>query len=136
MIKLIRIISTNWVNLLLALLGIYISSVFEEFSYSTSLDRVLFNALGVFVYGILLWIGLIVALLLLDSFLFSMSKKIKHIQVLLIIEWVVLSLPLAYIATTTSYWRLSFLAFSLALLVGQLIRRRMILKILESEEHY
>jgi len=131
--RLIKIISTNWIHLL----GFYITSyLYVVFAKLIGLDSayddwsttIFYNLLGVLIllltYGLVIIIAFYFIILLLDSLLFQF-KGLRLIHIILI-EWVIIIPPFIYWAFKEEYWL--WLALVASLLGTQLIRRRKLLK--------
>lgn len=131
--RLIKIISTNWIHLLGFYVTSYLYVVFAKLigfdsAYDDWSTTIFYNLLGVlillFTYGLVIIIGFYVILLLLDLLLFQF-KGLRLIQIVLI-EWIIIIPPFIYWAFKEDYWL--WLALVGSLLGTQLIRRRKLMK--------
>lgn len=131
--RLIKIISTNWIHLL----GFYITCYFYGLLakliglgdvYDDWSTTIFFNLIGIllllFTYGLVIILGFYIIILLLDLLLFQF-KGLQLIQIVLI-EWVIIIPPFIYWAFKEDYWL--WLALVASLLGTQLIRRRKLMK--------
>lgn len=114
---------TNWVNLL----GIFIAVIFYAVirAYST-MSFSLFQALTsgvilVVLYGIIFWTGFIAALLITD---FILLKDKSNLKVMLLIEWLIISIPFIYWSIKYRQW--IFLVAVIAFFFMQLLRNKIL----------
>ena len=125
-----KVALTNRVNLLSIFVLTYVVSVISgvvnnNLSIGQSLFGSLYSVLG---YGMMFWIGFILLITVLDVLLFGFVQRTEYVNAKLIFEWVVISSPFVYWLIKYNQW--VFLAAIVAFLIGQLIRKPMILKIL------
>ena len=131
--RLIKIISTNWIHLL----GYYITCYFYgvlakligfDVDYDDWSTTIFFNLIGIllllFTYGLVIILGFYIIILILDLLLFQF-KGLRLIQIVLI-EWCIIIPPFIYWAFKEDYWL--WLALVASLLGTQLIRRRKLMK--------
>jgi hypothetical protein len=131
-----RILSTNWIHLL----GFYVTThltvvLFQitKSAYATDdgwIEMLSLSFLSVplvfFTYGLVFLIGFYGVILVLDSIGFSLDKlKIRQV---LILEWVIISLPFIIWAFEYEYWL--WISLSISFLITQLIREKRIKRIL------
>jgi hypothetical protein len=127
--RLIKIISSNWIHLL----GFYITCYFYgvlakliglDDTFEDWSTTIFFNLIGIFLllftYGLVIILGFYITILLLDLLLFQF-KGLQLIQIVLI-EWVIIVPIFIYWAFKEDYWL--WLALVASLLGTQLIRRR------------
>ncbi len=126
--KLARIILTNWINLCLILSAVYLYSFITAYSDKTfSFNDSVFSATYlIFYYGILLWSGFILSILVLDIVFFSFYKKNKFINYKLFFEWAIISLPFFY--WLIIYNEYIFLIAIISFSIGQYFRKLYIQK--------
>jgi len=125
-----KIVLTNRINLLTIFTITYFVTVVsgivnDNLSVGQSLFGSLYSVLG---YGIMFWIGFILLITILDVLLFGFDKRVEYVNVKLLLEWVIISSPFVYWLVKYNQW--VFLAAIIAFLIGQLIRKPMILKTL------
>ena len=125
--KTIKILATNWINLL----GIFAITFFSVFinSYLTSPASFTQAFYGTCIlicyYGIIFWIGFAILLIIFDLiFIIPFKSKIKR---MLLLEWLIISLPFIY--WTIKYKQWVFLVAIITFFITQMIRERQILKI-------
>lgn len=131
--KIIKLMSTNWIHLL----GFYVSSYFYViFSKLIGIEQpfdnwstaIFYNLLGtlflLFTYGLVIVIGFYLLILFLDLLLFQF-KRLRLIEIVLI-EWILIIPPFIYWAFKEEYWL--WLVLVASLLTTQLIRRRQLMK--------
>lgn len=126
----LKIVLTSRINLLIIFIITYIVTVIsgvvnDDLSLGQSLFGSLYSVLG---YGIMLWIGFILSITILDILLFGLDKRVEYTNTKLLLEWAIISAPLVYWIIKYNQWVL--LAAIIAFLVGQMIRKSMVLKIL------
>lgn len=130
--EVIKIVLTNWVNVVAILISVYIYAFILAYSDKTfNFKQSIFSAnYLVFLYGILLWIGFFILIVLLDILLFGFNKQPQYTNYKLAAEWILISSPFIYWLVKYNQW--IFLVAVLAFLVGQFLRKAYIFKILES----
>jgi len=130
--KVIRIILSNWINLLTIFIVVYVvgflsAIINDKFTFSEALFGTTYSVVG---YGLLFWIGFIICILVLDIVLFSIDKKPQNTTIKLFIEWLIISAPFIYWLIKYGEW--IFIVAILAFLLGQYLRRPYIFRILAS----
>lgn len=125
-----KIVLTNRINLLTIFFITYVVTVIsgmisDNLSFGQSLFGSLYSVLG---YGIMLWIGFVLSIMVLDILLFGLDKRVEYVNGKLLLEWAIISSPLVYWLIKYNQW--VFLAAIIAFLIGQMIRKPIILKIL------
>lgn len=128
--KIFQIIFTNWVNLVVILLITFAFSVINSiinanFTFGEAIFGSIYLVAG---YGIMFWIGFITLIGALDMTLFSITKQIQYIKHILVIEWLLISLPFFYWLVKYSEW--IFLVAIIAFSIGQFLRQKYITKVL------
>ena len=120
-----KILTTNWLNIIGIFLFTYIYSLVKDYCLGTySLFQAAISALILIcLYGIVFWTGFIVCILTVDV-IFINDKNIK---LKLIIEWFIISCPFFYWAL--KYNEIIFLVAILAFLITQMLREKLIRKI-------
>ena len=125
-----KVISTNWINLLGVFSVTYMSIVVwalidTDLSYNIfqALLAGLFSVLG---YGMMLWGLFIILLSVLDLILIVPNKG--NLRVKLLIEWLIISSP--FIFWTIKYHEWIFLVAIVTFLATQLVREKHIMKVI------
>lgn len=128
--KLVKIILTNWINLCFILSAVYLYSFVIAYSDKTfNFNDSIFSATYlIFYYGILLWAGFMLCILILDTVLFGFYKKSEIIEYKLFFEWIVISLPFIY--WLVLYNEYIFLVAIISFSIGQYFRKLYIQKYL------
>jgi divalent metal cation (Fe/Co/Zn/Cd) transporter len=119
----LKIIISNWINLVAVFIAVFLFSSIRnvattDFTFGQALLAALFL---VSLYGIIFWIGFLIALILLDLLLLA-STKPERVRTMLLIEWLLLSAPFVYWTVKYSQW--IFIAGIVGFGVSQLIRLR------------
>lgn len=127
---LLKIVLSNWINLLGVFLATEIYTIISAL-FDTNLSYNIFQAtiaslFTVIGYGMIFWGIFIIALIVLDLFLIVPTKS--NLKIKLIIEWGIISSPFIY--WTIKYTEWVFIVAVLAFLLAQYLRRQYILKIL------
>lgn len=120
---------TNWLNILGVFLVIYLYAFLSSYiGTSFSLFQAFVSALIlVCLYGIVFWIGFIIAISVLDVLI--INRNLTNLKVKLIIEWLVISSPFIYWIIKYHEW--IFLSGVIAFLITQMLRHRLILKVVQ-----
>ena len=124
----LQIYRTNWITILGIFIAVYIASItISVLNNQLGIGEAIFGSLfGLLTYGMIFWIGFLIALLVLDILLIG-STDIK-LDIKLILEWAILSTPFIY--WFVSYTEEVFLVAVIAFLITQFIRRNKITEIL------
>ncbi|MBT2622615.1 hypothetical protein [Chryseobacterium sp. ISL-6] len=126
-----KILNTNWINIL----GVFISVLFYSIIYNLTVEddvttnffQSIFAAiLLVLSYGLMFWIGSILALIVLDLILIIPNQS--NLKLKLLIEWIVISAPFVYWATIYEEQRVLYIIAIITFLITQLVRERLITK--------
>jgi hypothetical protein len=130
--EIIKIVLTNWTNLVVMYIGMFVTLFICELSPGiATLKEAFYNTFGsLIVYYIFFWIGFFILIVFLDVWLFGFNKQPQYTNYKLAVEWILISLPLIYWVIKYNEW--IFLVAILAFLVGQLLRKPHIFKILQS----
>lgn len=141
--KITKIVLTNWINFASVFITVYVIvcmgivieesySIKQTGSWMSAFLLVLFlAAYGVLGYGMIFWIGFFIAITSLDILFFSFNKQFKYTNYKLATEWILISSPfIIYWVIRDGSWIL--LVAVLAFLVGQILRKPRISKILQS----
>ncbi len=124
----LKIVLTNWVNIigvsLISYLSVFILG-FKEIGFPFILISAL---ISIFLYGMIFWVGFIITIFILDFILFSRSTKFIYEK--LFAEWLIISSPFVY--WIFKYEQFFFIVLIIALGITQYIRKNKILKILEN----
>lgn len=124
-----RIILTNWVNILGVFLTVFCFTLFENMldeSLSYNLLPSAFSALIlVCLYGMMFWAYFLLSLIILDLLLIA---KRKNLITMLLVEWLIIAAPFTYGILIYKQW--IFLVAIIAFLITQLMRKRLIVKII------
>jgi hypothetical protein len=131
--KILRTIMTNWIHLvgfyLMTYLTIVVGSIFDP---TEGWDPIILTgfvaALLLFVvYGYVIVGWFYLAIILLDVACLIWTTKWR--KEILILEWIIISIPFVYWAFEYEYWL--WITLSVSLLTTQMIRLRMIKKVVE-----
>ena len=133
-----KLLLTNWVNVVAISAAIYLSLILSELirsdgEFMNSLAIGLFGSLfAIFGYGFIFWVGFLIAMCVLDLILIVLPQgqsRVPNLNVVLIIEWILISIPLVVLAITYGTW--PFIVGSMALLGSQLLwRKRRIMELI------
>src|SRR6185437_15514123 len=96
--EVIKIILSNWINLLTIFIVVYIAGFFsaiihDKFAFNEALFGTTYSIVG---YGMIFWIGFIICILILDIILFGFNRKRQNATSKLFIEWLIISSPFMY----------------------------------------
>lgn len=129
--EVLKIVLTNWVNILTVYICLFVSLFVSELIPGiATLKDALYNTFGsLIVYYLSFWLGFSMLIALLDVLFFSFDKQAQYTNYKLIFEWLLISLPFVYWLIKYNQW--IFLVAILAFLLGQYLRRPCILKILQ-----
>ncbi|WP_415325318.1 hypothetical protein [Chryseobacterium sp. MMS23-Vi53] len=128
--KVLKIVLTNWVNILTVYIFMFVWLIISELipGYVT-LKEALYNTFGsLIVYYLPFWLGFSMLIALLDFLFFSFDKNSQYTNYKLIFEWLLISLPFIYLLIEYNQW--IFLVAIFAFSIGQYLRRPYIFKIL------
>lgn len=126
-----KILLTNKINLI----GIFIALLLYSIVYNSLIDdgvtRNLFQAIiaafiFVCLYGIVFWIGFLVAILILDLILIVPNHK--KLKLKLFVEWVIISVPIIYFSLIYERQRVIFVIAVIVFFITQLLREKLIQK--------
>lgn len=128
--EVLKIVLTNWVNILTVYICLFVSLFVSELIPGiATIKDALYNTFGsLIVYYLSFWLGFSMLIALLDVLFFSFDKQAQYTNYKLIIEWLLISLPFVYWLIKYNQW--IFLVTILAFLLGQYLRRPYIFKIL------
>ena len=126
----IKILKTNWINIL----GVFTVLFLYTTVYGlidSNISRNIFQAIiasliGICLYGIMFWMGFILALIILDLILIVPNQDKLTLKLLL--EWIIISAPFIYWAITYERQRNIFIVAIIAFLITQLLRKQLITK--------
>lgn len=130
-----KVFITNWVNVAGIFIAVWVFGIISELTKAgneigNALRIGIFGGLmGIVLYGAIFWIGLLVALLILDFLFFDKPMDRKAVRVRLLIEWAIISAPFIY--WFLKYSTYAFLVSVLAFFVTQLIRERKLVRLLQ-----
>ena len=127
--EVIKIILSNWINLLTIFVVVYIVGVIsaiieDKFTFGEALFGTIYS---IILYGLMFWIGFIACILILDIILFSFNRNSKYTAAKLLAEWTIIIAPFIYWVVRYGEW--IFLVGILAFLLGQYLRKPLILRI-------
>ncbi|MDI9312803.1 MAG: hypothetical protein QM535_21515 [Limnohabitans sp.] len=122
--EVIKIVLTNWINVVSIFIAIYVAGfisaiIKDKFTFSEALFGTTYSVVG---YGSVFWIGFFVVIALLDVLLFSFNREPRYTNYKLALEWIIISSPFVYWLIKYNQW--IFLVAILAFLIGQYLRRR------------
>ena len=114
----LKILSSNWINILLIIASVYVYAFIiaysdKAFTFSESIFSATYLT---FLYGLMFWVGFIVCILILDIILFSFSRSPKYTAAKLLAEWIIIIVPFVYWMIKYNEW--IFLVGILAFLLG------------------
>lgn len=128
MIKLLKVLKTNWIHLLGFYVSTYCSSIIfhlmglERYRGYSLTPTLLTSLVSIpflfFTYGLLFILTFYIAILLLDSIAFHFTNF--KVITIMVIEWIVIIPPFVYWAFKEEYWL--WLVLITSLLFTQLIR--------------
>jgi len=123
-----KILKTNWINIVGVLGSVFLYSVISNFTDSNTSQNIfqaIFSGLILILfYGVTFWVLFIVSLIIFDL-LFIVTNQ-SNLNIKLLLEWLLLSTPFIYWAIKYSEW--IFLVAIISFLFTQLYRRKMIEK--------
>lgn len=130
--EVIKIILTNWINVVVIFIAVYFASfisaiVNDKFKFNEALFGTTYAVVG---FGMIFWIGFFILITLLDVLLFVFNQQPQYTNYKLVAEWILISSPFIYWLIKYGQW--IFLVAILAFAVGQLLRKPHIFKILQS----
>lgn len=134
--RILRTITTNWIHVVGFYLMTYLSIVIGSFFDPTEdwepiILTGFFAALLLFVvYGYIILGWFYLAIVLLDVAFFTCTSKWR--KEILMVEWVIISMPFVYWAFEYEYWL--WITLSASLVATQMIRLGMIRKVEASAE--
>ncbi|PLK44198.1 hypothetical protein [Emticicia sp. TH156] len=128
-----KIILTNWINIVGVFVAVFLYSVIYGLTNDDGVSRnflqaILASIILIALYGIILWIGFIVALVALDFLLIVFNEK--HLKLKLVAEWFIISSPFIYCAIIYEQQRWIYLVAVAAFLISQLLRQKLIIKVI------
>ena len=123
----INILKTNWVCLSVTLVAVYLYSIIHAYETGifTFYQAILSASILVCLYGIVFWVGLIVALIILDVVIVRTAKG--QLAGRLLLEWLIICIPAAF--WLIRYEHAIFGVGIVALLFAQFLKWRMIKKL-------
>lgn len=129
-----RIILTNWISVVGILIAVYLSGIISELIIADKNGDIsnslwvgfIGGIIGLVLYGAVFFIGFMICMSILDLLL--IGKTGKHLRAKLLIEWILISTPFMYWIFKYSEW--VFLIAIIAFFVTQVIRERLVLKII------
>jgi|SRR5688500_4868544 len=134
--RILRTITTNWIHVVGFYLMTYLTIVLGSFFDPTEgwepiILTGFFAALLLFVvYGYVILGLFYLAIVLLDVAFFTCTNKWR--KEILIIEWIIISIPFVHWAFEYEYWL--WITLSASLMATQMIRLRMIRKVEDSTQ--
>jgi hypothetical protein len=131
--RLLKIISTNWIHLVGFYITTYLSLILFKLigletsdSWESLLLTSIFSILLLFIiYGPMIIGGFYSAIFIMDIVAFSWTNNWR--REILIIEWIIISIPFIYWAFENEYWL--WITLSVSLLTTQMVRLRRIKEI-------
>jgi len=130
----IKIVLSNWINILIVLLAVFIYAVIANYSYNnytnyTILQAMLAAAIVVVLYGMLPWLLFVLLLVVCDILLI---RKYNISIIMFLLEWCIVSLPFIY--WTIKYQEWIFIVGVAGFLISQMLRYRK-LKVKLNDKH-
>lgn len=127
-----KILLTNRINLIGVFIAVLLCGIVHNCLIDDQVSRNLFQAIIaafilVCLYGIIFWIGFLLAILILDLILIVPDQK--KLKLKLFAEWVIISTPIVYFSLIYERQRLMFLIAIIVFFITQLLRERLIKKI-------
>ena len=118
-----KVIKTNWINIVGVFLITFIYVAISASLHSATFVQAIFGAiLSVGLYGMMFWAFFIAALIILDLLLIVKNKN--NLTTKLLIEWLIISSPFIYWVVKYKEW--IFLIAVIAFLIAQLLREKLI----------
>ncbi|AZB32157.1 hypothetical protein [Chryseobacterium balustinum] len=126
-----KILKTNWINILGVFICVLLYSIIYNFFIDDSITRTFLQSIfgAVFfllLYGVLFWIGFILALIIFDLIIIIPNQS--NLKLKLLLEWAIICLPFIYWAIIYERQRNIFIVAVVAFLITQLLRERLINK--------
>jgi len=123
----IRILMTNWINLLGIFITVFLFSFFKTYSLGTFdlFQALLSTLILICLYGIVFWVAFIIIISILDSLL--KIKSLNNLRNKLVLEWFIISIPLCYWTIKYSQW--IFLVAIITFFITQVLRKKYILNL-------
>ncbi|WP_213278553.1 hypothetical protein [Chryseobacterium indologenes] len=129
-----KILLTNWINILGVFISLLVYSIIFNFTVDDGVTRNFFQSIFaaiflLFLYGVMFWAGFILALIILDLILIVPNQDKLILK--LLFEWVIISIPFIYWAIIYEKQRNIFMVAIIAFLVTQLLRKKIINKAIQ-----
>ncbi|MDV3833197.1 hypothetical protein CMU13_07635 [Elizabethkingia anophelis] len=129
----IRILKTNWINIIGVFTVLFLYTTIYEL-IEPNVSRNIFQAMiasliGICLYGIMFWVSFIIMLIILDYVLIIPNPK--DLKLKLLIEWIVISSPFVYWAIKYPEQRTLYIIAIITFLVTQLLRDKLINKAIQ-----
>ncbi|MDQ1859356.1 MULTISPECIES: hypothetical protein [unclassified Chryseobacterium] len=126
-----KILRTNWINILGVFIFLLTYSIIFNFTVDDGVTRNFFQSIFaaiflILLYGIMFWAGFILALIILDLILIVPNQD--KLTLKLLFEWAIISIPFIYWAIMYEKQRNIFIVAIIALLITQLLRKKLITK--------
>lgn len=129
-----KIIKTNWINIIGVFISVFVYAVFlnisDENTSKSFFQSMLAALMLVCLYGIMFWALFIMSLIIFD--LLFIVKTQNDFKLRLLVEWLVISSPFIY--WTMRYKEWIFLVGIVAFLITQLLREKAIRTTVEPRE--
>jgi hypothetical protein len=129
--EIMKLIGTNWINVVSIFIATYIAEIIsyvilsDTFTFRIALFAPLFS---IILYGMMFWGFFLMTIIFLDTLFFSIDINPKYTIYKLVAEWVLISSPFIYWFVKYNQW--IFLVAAFAFFVGQFLRRKKINKLL------
>lgn len=127
-----KILLTNRINLLGVFIAVLIYSIIYNLIIDDGVTRSFFQAIiasliFIILYGIVFWIGFLIIIIFLDLIL--IVPNLKRLKIKLFLEWVIISIPLIYMALTYERQRGLYFVALTAFFITQFLRQKLLKKI-------
>lgn len=125
----LKILATNWINLIGIFLSVLLYSIIYGFINTSQniFQSILASSIVIILYGVIFWIGFLITILILDIVIISLNKKI-NVRIMLLLEWFIISLPFFYWAIKYNQW--VFIVAIISFFITQVLRAKKIEKII------
>ncbi|TZF95116.1 hypothetical protein FW781_14565 [Chryseobacterium panacisoli] len=128
-----KILRTNWINILGVFIFLLIYSIIFNFTVDDGVTRNFFQSIFaaiflILLYGLMFWAGFILALIILDLILIIPNQD--KLTLKLLFEWAIISIPFIYWAIIYEKQRSIFIVAIIAFLITQLLRKKLINKVI------
>ncbi|REC71461.1 hypothetical protein DRF60_20640 [Chryseobacterium elymi] len=125
-----KILYTNWINIVGVFIVLFLfTAIFDSLDPNVSrsfFQAIIASLIGIFLYGMIFWICFIIALIVFDLFLIVFNQK--HLEIKLLLEWIIISAPFVYGAVKYPEQRILYIVAVITFFITQLLRKGLINK--------